>query len=107
MTAITETEPVPLRQDRDGVIRVGGTRVTLDTVLAAHAQGATPEQIAEDYSVLEPADVYAAIVYYLRHRDEVDEYLQHQGRLADETQREIEELFPREGVRKRLDSRLR
>ena len=107
MAVLAETEPVPLRQDEDGVIRVGGTRVTLDTVLAAYAQGSTPEQIAQDYSALQTADIYAAIAYYLRHRDEVEEYLQRRLRLADEARRELEARFPREGIRERLESRLR
>ena len=107
MQRIPKSEPVPLRQDEHGVICVGGTRVTLDTVLAAHRQGRTAEQIAEDYPVLELADVYAAIAYYLRHRAEVDEYLERQHQLADEVQREMEKHFPRKGVRERLESRLR
>lgn len=38
-------DPVPLDTDRDGVFRVGGTRVTLDTVVGAFTDGATPEEI--------------------------------------------------------------
>jgi hypothetical protein len=34
------TEQVPLRTDDHGVVRVGGTRVTLDTVIAAFENGA-------------------------------------------------------------------
>jgi len=107
MTALAETEPVPLRVDEDGVIRVGGTRVTLDTVIAEYQKGSTPEQIAQDFSVLQPADVYAVIAYFLHHREEVEEYLEQQRRLGDELQREIEERFPREGMRERLEGRLR
>jgi hypothetical protein len=32
--------PVPLKTDLDSVVRVGGTRVTLDTVIAAFKEGA-------------------------------------------------------------------
>lgn len=106
MTALAETEPVPLRLDQSGVIRVGGTRVTLDTVIAEYQKGSSPEQITQDSSVLKPADVYAAIAYFLRHREEVEVYLEQQRRLGDELQREIEERFPRE-VRERLEGRLR
>ena len=107
MAVLAETEPVPLRLDQEGVIRVGGTRVTLDTVIAEYQKGSTPEQIAQDYSALQPADVYAAIAYFLRHRSEVEEYLERQRRLGDELQRELEERFPPEGVRERLEGRLR
>ncbi len=37
------TKPIPLETDADGVVRVGGTRVTLDTVVAAFKEGATAE----------------------------------------------------------------
>jgi uncharacterized protein (DUF433 family) len=107
MALLAETEPVPLREDAEGVIRVGGTRVTLDTVLSAYRKGSTPEQIAQDYSALDPADIYAAIAYYLRHREEVEEYLRRRRRLAEEVREELEERFPSAGLRERLESRLR
>ena len=37
------TEPIPLVFGPDGVMWVRGTRVTLETVLAAFAEGATAE----------------------------------------------------------------
>lgn len=51
--------------------RVGGTRVTLDTLVAAFEQGATTEEIAQQYPSPGLADVYSVIGYYLRRRDEV------------------------------------
>jgi uncharacterized protein (DUF433 family) len=93
--------------DADGVIRVGGTRVTLDLVIAAYRAGATPEEISQDYSSVEPADVYAAIAYYLRHRAEVEEYLERRREQAVAVRREFEERFPPAGIRERLQSRLR
>lgn len=107
MAVLTRSEPVPLLEDAEGVIRVGGTRVTLDTVLSAYRGGSTPEQIAQDYSSLDTADIYAAIAYYLRHREEVEQYLERRRELADAVRREIEERFPRAGLRERLESRLR
>jgi len=49
---------VPLAADAQGVIRVGGTRVTLDTVVSAFYEGATPEEITQQYPSLELGDVY-------------------------------------------------
>jgi hypothetical protein len=40
------TEPIPLVAGADGILRVRGTRVTLETVVAAFAEGATAEEIA-------------------------------------------------------------
>jgi uncharacterized protein (DUF433 family) len=64
-------EPIPLRTDADGVIRIAETRVTLDTVVDTFMTGASPEEIAQDFPVLRLDDLYAVITYYLRHRDEV------------------------------------
>ncbi len=61
MAFTINTEPVPLLTDKDGVVRVGGTRVTLDTVVAAFKEGATAEEIVQQYPSLELADVYAVI----------------------------------------------
>ena len=54
---------------------MGKTRVTLDTVIAAFLEGATAEEIAQQYPSLQLSDVYIAIGYYLKHKVEVDAYL--------------------------------
>lgn len=107
MSLVAQAEPVPLHTDAEGVVRVAGTRVTLDTVLAAYRQGATPEQISQDYPVLDTADVYAVITYYLRHRADVEEYLEQRRRQAQAVRQEIERRSPSTGLRERLESRLR
>jgi uncharacterized protein (DUF433 family) len=66
MTLVLESQPLPLQTDADGVVRVAGTRVTLDTIVAAFKKGATAEQIAHGYPVLTLVDIYAVITFYLR-----------------------------------------
>lgn len=105
MSLIIETEPVPLRLDADGVVRVGGTRVTLDTVLEAFQEGATAEEIAQHYSSLDLADVYAAISYYLRHRSQVETYLRERRHRAEEVRRQNEARYDPQGIRDRLLAR--
>lgn len=105
MTLALERPPLPLLAEMDGVIRVGGTRVTLDTVIAAFAWGATPEQIAQDYPVLALADVYAVITYYLHHRQDVDAYLAEQRKAGEEIRQKLEEGLDRQGIRERLLAR--
>jgi uncharacterized protein (DUF433 family) len=41
--------PPPVALDRDGVLRINHTRVTLDVVIEAYEEGATVEQIVQDY----------------------------------------------------------
>jgi uncharacterized protein (DUF433 family) len=99
------TEPLPLMTDADGVVRVGRTRVTLDTVVAAFQDGATAEEIVQQYPSLQLADVYAVIGYYLRKQTEVDAYLRQRQQQADEIRRQNEARFDPTGVRDRLLAR--
>jgi uncharacterized protein (DUF433 family) len=98
-------EPTPLRTDQDGVVRVGGTRVTLDSVVYSFQEGSTAEQILEQYPSLRLADVYAVISYYLRHREEVEAYVAEQRRQAEEVRRQDEARLDRPGIRERLMAR--
>ncbi len=98
------TESAPLEIE-NGVVRVAGTRVSLDTVIYAFLQGGTAEEIAQQYSVLDLVDVYGAITYYLRHKIEVDQYLQQRQEEAQQLQEEIETRFNPVGIRARLLAR--
>ena len=66
---------VPIREDEQGAIRVGETRVLLDLVIHAFQNGASPEAIVESYDALSLPGVYAVLSYYLRHPDIIDDYL--------------------------------
>src|SRR5262245_45355034 len=94
MSTITDSIPVPLRQGSRGELRVGNTRVLLELVVRAFEDGATPEEIVARYDTLDLADVYAVIAYYLRHRDEVAEYLRQHEAAAAELRRLIEARQP-------------
>ena len=84
------TMTVPLRMDEQGAIRVSGTRVTLDTVIARYHQGDSPEAIHTGFSTVPITDIYAVIAYYLAHRDELDAYLQRRDAEAEHLRQEIE-----------------
>ncbi|HEX2742323.1 MAG TPA: DUF433 domain-containing protein [Rubrobacter sp.] len=105
MSLAVAPEPIPLTTDRNGVVRVTGTRVTLDTVVAAFQEGATAEELAQQYPSLRLADVYAVIGYYLRHQLEVDEYLRLRQQFAAEARLANEGRFDPAGVRARLLAR--
>lgn len=102
MTVAQPSEPIPLVTDAEGTIRVGGTRVTLDTVTAAFDAGATPEEIRRSFPTLELADLYAVVAYILRHRSEVDAYLAQRGEEAGALRREIEATPANQRLRERL-----
>lgn len=87
---------LPLHADEDGVMRIGGTRVTLDTLVNAFDEGSTPEEISSRFPALKLADVYAVIAYYLNHGEAVRRYLEQQKKATGELWDEIE---PRPGYR--------
>ena len=99
------TELIPLHVDADDVIRVSGTRVTLDTLVAAFAEGATAEEITQQYPALKLADVYSVIGYYLRHPVEVQSYLRQRQQRAASVRQQNEARFDPTGIRERLLSR--
>jgi uncharacterized protein (DUF433 family) len=98
-------EIIPLQADSNGVVRVAGTRVTLETVIAAFSEGATAEEIAQQYPSLNLADIYAVIGYYLRHSEEVAAYLQQRKVQTDAARKRNELRYDPQGVRSRLMSR--
>lgn len=89
-----QADLVPLRADERGAVRVGDSRVLLDTLIHEYENGADPEGIVNAYPTLNLADVYAVIAYYLRHQDEVNKYLQKRRAEAAELRREIESHQP-------------
>jgi uncharacterized protein (DUF433 family) len=84
------TMTIPMKMDEHGSIRISGTRVTLDTVIARYHQGNSPETIHEGFDVLPLNDIYAVIAYYLAHRDELDAYLQRRDEEAERIRQEVE-----------------
>jgi uncharacterized protein (DUF433 family) len=97
--------PAPITKDEDGVLRVAGTRVTLDSIVAAFDLGATPEEIVQRYPSVGLASAYALIAYVLRHRESVDLYLTERSKAASGVQTEVETQFPPDGLRARLLAR--
>lgn len=105
MTLVLTVEPIPLRENPDGVMLVGETRVTLDTVISVFNQGVTAEEIVCRYPSLKLADVYSTIAYYLSHVQDVEAYLASRKVRSQEV-REINEVkFAPQGLRDRLLAR--
>jgi uncharacterized protein (DUF433 family) len=108
MMALLETlvpKPPPLEISQDGLVRVAGTRVSLDVIIDAHKKGCSPAGIARKYPSLDETDVYAVITYYRWHRDEVDAYLAESRRRSEALRQRMEVEFPSDGLRDRLLAR--
>lgn len=94
MALTIHSDPIPLRVDNHGVIRVGDSQVLLDIVIQEFNNGAEPEAIAHGFPTLNLADVYGAIAYYLRHQKDVDDYLHTRRQEAEKLRKEIEAKQP-------------
>lgn len=99
------TTTVPLTMDKAGVLRFDGTRVSLDSVIYAFDEGATPEEIAQAFPTLDLAAIYSVIGYYLQNRAEVAQYLEQRKAQREELKKEIEARFNPHGLRERLLAR--
>ncbi|HEY2012949.1 MAG TPA: DUF433 domain-containing protein [Bryobacteraceae bacterium] len=107
MTEALSSDPLPLQMDSDGVIRVRGTRVTLDTVWAAFQEGATAEEIVQQYPSLSLADAYQAIGYGLRNDAGLNAYLAKRSEVGEEIRKSNESRWQPVGIRNRLLDRRR
>ncbi len=97
-----KTVKVPFRVDEGGTVRVGKSGVSLLSVLNEFQNGATPEQIVQDFDSLGLEDVYAVLAYYLNNRTEVEAWLAQERAEGARLQKEIEAEFPQAGIRDRL-----
>jgi len=94
MSLALERETPPLREDETGAVRVGNSRVLLETVIRAFQDGAPPESIVHRYTTLSLSDVYNTIGYYLRHQDAVEAYLSQREQLAETVQQRLSDIQP-------------
>jgi uncharacterized protein (DUF433 family) len=106
MAETLTTEHMPLVTGTDGVMRIrAGRAFTLDSVASAFLDGATAEEIAQQYPSASLADVYQVIGYYLRHSTALESYFAERQRQSSETRRTNESRWPPGGIRERLLAR--
>ena len=94
MATIVGTKPKPVRTDSYGVLRVGKTRVSLDSVVYGFKRGADAAEIQSDFDTLTFAEVHAAIAYYLHNKEKVEAYLAKQEIEWERSRREHEAAYP-------------
>lgn len=97
--------PVPLREDEHGVVRLAGSRVTLDSLVALFDRGATAEEIVQSFPTLALGDVYAVLSYVIVRRADVDAYLARRAGEEAAAREDAERRSPAEDLRARLIAR--
>lgn len=78
MVELDTTLTLPFRQIPDGTIRIGDTRVSLETIIDSYLLGQRPEEIHSGFPFIDLADIHAIIAFYLKNREAVDRYLAEQ-----------------------------
>ena len=96
---------VPLVLVPEGVVRVRGTRIPIETIVYAYRNGQTPEEMHIDYPTLQLPDIYAVIAYYLQWQEEVDQYVKEWEIEAERIRSEMLAIWPQEGLREKLLAR--
>jgi uncharacterized protein (DUF433 family) len=91
MNLTLEAIPVPLRDDGHGGLRVGQTRVSLESIWHLHLQGGSPADIVRAFDTLRLDDVYAVLAWALRHSEDVAGYLKRRDEEATQLRRQLEE----------------
>src|ERR1700692_4408808 len=71
----------------EGVYRVGGTRVSLDSLIYLFREGMSAESMVESYPALTLEEVHGALAFYLANQREIDNYLA-EGSRSSESQHE-------------------
>jgi uncharacterized protein (DUF433 family) len=105
MQAITLTQTTPLFEDKDGTIRIVGSRIPLDTLVYEFNQGATAEQMQDSFPSLSLRSIYGAIAFYLEHQAAVDEYLRHRETEAADLRHRLEGRLETTALRASLRQR--
>jgi uncharacterized protein (DUF433 family) len=105
MATLDTTQIAPWTFWEDGSIRIGRWRVTLDSVVRELASGSTAEQVEDGLPTLSLREIYGAISFYLKHEDQVEEYLQRRDQEAARVRAEIEDRPRIAALRRRLRER--
>ncbi len=90
MTSLpTAPEPVPFYISENGAVRLHGSRMPLEGVVELYKNGLSAEDIHRDFNA-PLAEVHGAIAYYLRHKEEVEAYVNEVKRSSEALRREAE-----------------
>lgn len=86
-------------EQEDDALRIKGTRVGIEPIVAAFQEGEAPEKIAKEFPTVTLAQVYGAIAYYLENKQLIDDDMA-------ESQREFEKIPPLSQTSPELSARL-
>jgi uncharacterized protein (DUF433 family) len=93
--------------DNPNGIRIKPTRVNLEDVVYAALEGQTPDRIVQSLPSLTLEQVHAALAYYYRNQEQVEDYMIEQEAAYDAAKNQHEQKERPEIVRELLKRRHR
>jgi uncharacterized protein (DUF433 family) len=91
MSIILETNLVRTPGICGGRLRIDGTRMTVNQIVALHHQGLSADEIVEQYPHRTLSEIYSVLAWYHAHKSEFDKELADEAaaeeRARQETQR--------------------
>ena len=89
MATVTDIGSLIVRtpEIRGGRPRIAGTGITVRRVVGWYKLGLRPEKIADQISHLTLAQVYAALAYYHANKEEIEQDIEEEDRVAEEIER--------------------
>src|ERR1041385_3754111 len=79
-----------LKQEPDGTVRVKGSRITLDTLIALFKRGETLKEIREGFPSLSRTQVTHTLNWYLYNKESAEDYFEARKFEADALRKKIE-----------------
>lgn len=102
MNVLETVQTINLTKTSDGTLRIGKTRVALESVIHHFSVGATAEEIWQKFPSLTLGEVYGVIAYFLNNKESVVKYILKQEAESDEIQSETEKKFETTELRQRI-----
>lgn len=86
------------------VIKVKGTRIPIDTIIAAYHRGDTVAEIDSGFPTIGLSNIYAILSYYLDNQPMIDAYIERGEKFAEEMRAKWEALYPPDNLWERLNA---
>ena len=87
---MTEPPDSYVHRTPQGGWRITGSRVSLDSIVHDYWEGLSPEGIQEDFPTLSLEQIHGALAFYLKNRNDIDQYLASEEERSEVNRKERE-----------------
>jgi len=94
MPTVLDTTLVRTPEVCGGRLRIDGTRMTVNQIIALYNKGLTAQQIVESYPQRTLSEIYTVLAWYHAHQAEFDRELAEEAAVAEQSVRSAGEPRP-------------